>query len=430
MAGKQLTKMNRPKPVYSFPELKSPEILQCMADLRVPLAEQDLQKPTPQTVQRVFEAFVEIFMGAATANSIFSGGSGGNNNNSNSNSNSHSEGALQALEYPEIHMDAVQLLSFYKQVSRLMWEVGIEDFGLKDMVKPEGPRLRLLLSAIINFAKFREEQLGVWEELVKRGEEAEQEMQRLVSREQDLRHRIDAIRQQRHDEEPAVQQAKEQIGALVNELRELKRLQTGLSQEIEEFKRRRQDLTDSQARLQYLQSSGRQEVNKLKSRIVHSPEKLLQILSEMQASIASERAGMQSLERRSRELQNRVDGMTALEEQLRRATGHLDHADSVAKRCDDLHRQCNHLVEQHRRQQSDADELAVRDQHLRRQLQLAQEKLHKLTGQQDLKRAEFAERLQSLRRDYAQLSEERHSLTGKMDDTDRLVKDMEQKVCL
>lgn len=405
--------MNRSKPVYSFPELKSQEILQCMADLRVPLAEQDLQKPTSQTVQRVFEAFVEIFMGVPPSN----------NNNTNS-----TEGALQALEYPEIHMDAVQLLSFYKRVSRLMWEVGIEDFGLRDMVKPEAPRLRLLLSAIINFAKFREEQLGVWEELMRRGEEAEQELQRLAGREQDLRARIDSIRQQRQQEEPLVSAAKEQIGGLVSELRELKKVQTGLSSEMEEFKRRRQELTDNQARLQYLASSGRQEVNKLKSRIVHSPEKLLQILSEMQASIASERNGMQSLERRSRELQNRVESMVSVEEQLRRSLQHLDHMDSVARRCDDLHRQCNHLSEQHRRQQSDLDELLVRDQHLKRQLQMAQEKLSKLVNQQELKRVEFAERLQVLRKDYAQLSEERSSLNGKMDDTDRLVKDMEQKV--
>ena len=35
----------------------------------------------------------------------------------------------------------------------LMIEVGIEDFGFKDLIRPEGPRLRIILSAIINFAK-------------------------------------------------------------------------------------------------------------------------------------------------------------------------------------------------------------------------------------------------------------------------------------
>jgi kinetochore protein Nuf2 len=383
----------------------------------VPLSEQDLQKPTPQTVQRVFEAFVEIFIKSNSQN----GNRGGSGEQSDM-------AALQALEYPEIHADAVQLLSFYKQVARLMWEVGIDDFGIKDMVKPEGPRLRLLLSAIINFAKFREEQLGVWEELMRRGEEAEQEWSRLSAREQDLRQRIDAIRQQRQSEEPMVLAVKEQIGQLVNELRELKKHQTVLSGEIEELKRRRQELTDNQARLQYLLSSGRQDVNKLKSRIVHSPEKLLQILSEMQASIASERSGMQSLERRSRELTNRVEMMSILEEQFKRSIQHLDHCDTMSKRCEDLVKQGNQLREQHLRQQSDLEELSVREQHLRRQLSLAQEKLARLTSQQEQKRQEFAERLAVLRRDYGQLSEERMALTAKMDDTDKLVKDMDQKV--
>lgn len=46
--------------------------------------------------------------------------------------------------------------------------VGIHDFNMKDILKPEYVRFRVLLSAVINFAKFREEQLGVFEDLSKK----------------------------------------------------------------------------------------------------------------------------------------------------------------------------------------------------------------------------------------------------------------------
>ncbi len=407
--------MNRGKPVYSFPELKTVEILQCMADLRIPLSEADLIKPNPATVQRIFEAFVDVFMGSKALDSV------------NASSNNLSA-ALQALEYPEIHMDAVSLLAFYRQIARLMWEVGIEDFGLKDLVKPEGPRLRIILSAIINFAKFREEQLSVWEELMKRGEEAAQELAGLNSREAELRSRIEAIRQQRVAEEPQVQAIKEQIGVLVNDLRELKKQQNTLSTEIEGHKRRRQELVDNQARLQYLMSSGRQECAKLKSRIVHSPEKLLQIISEMQASIASERTALTSLEKRSRELTGRVEQLAKLEGDLKRCLQQLEQNEQGSKRVEELEREIYSLRDKNERQRMELEELSVRQQHLKRQCNMAAEKLSRLTVQQEAKRQEFAERLTLLRRDYSALSEERAQVVAKMDDTDRLVKDMEQKV--
>jgi kinetochore protein Nuf2 len=48
--------------------------------------------------------------------------------------------------------------------SKLMMGVGVDDFTLKDIIKPETPRLRMIFSGVINFAKFREEQLVLFEE--------------------------------------------------------------------------------------------------------------------------------------------------------------------------------------------------------------------------------------------------------------------------
>lgn len=45
-----------------------------------------------------------------------------------------------------------------------MTEVGIDDFSLRDVLKPEPPRVRRILSAVINFAKFREEQMAIYDQ--------------------------------------------------------------------------------------------------------------------------------------------------------------------------------------------------------------------------------------------------------------------------
>ena len=44
-----------------------------------------------------------------------------------------------------------------------MQVVGISDFNLGDIIRPEPPRLRKVLSGIINFMKFREDKMDVYE---------------------------------------------------------------------------------------------------------------------------------------------------------------------------------------------------------------------------------------------------------------------------
>ena len=67
-----------------------------------------------------------------------------------------------------------------------MIEVGIDDFSLKDIIRPEAPRLKIVLSALINFAKFREEQLGVFEEFSRKSEDLVEQRSKFTSREAEL----------------------------------------------------------------------------------------------------------------------------------------------------------------------------------------------------------------------------------------------------
>jgi kinetochore protein Nuf2 len=64
--------------------------------------------------------------------------------------------------------------------------VGIHDFNMRDVLKPEHMRFRILLSAVINFAKFREEQLGVFEELSKKSSLTAETLSDLQAKESEL----------------------------------------------------------------------------------------------------------------------------------------------------------------------------------------------------------------------------------------------------
>jgi kinetochore protein Nuf2 len=48
---------------YVPPSLKNSDIVLCMQELSIPFSEEDLQRPTPQRMQMVYEAFADILMG-------------------------------------------------------------------------------------------------------------------------------------------------------------------------------------------------------------------------------------------------------------------------------------------------------------------------------------------------------------------------------
>ena len=52
--------------------------------------------------------------------------------------------------------DSIATRNFLRHLGRLMAAAGVKDFAaLRDVFKPEPPRLRRHLSAVVNFAKFR-----------------------------------------------------------------------------------------------------------------------------------------------------------------------------------------------------------------------------------------------------------------------------------
>ena len=75
-----------------------------------------------------------------------------------------------------------------------MTVVGVDDFSLRDVIKPEGVQVRRILSAIINFAKFREERMTVFEQYTQKIEEYMQRRDSLQFQNAELRERVSSLK--------------------------------------------------------------------------------------------------------------------------------------------------------------------------------------------------------------------------------------------
>ena len=88
--------------LYSFPELKTNEILQCMEDLRIPITENELLKPNPSTLQKIIEIFYDAFVTSGRGEA------------------SETVNEINYPEYGEIYHDAVKMVIFFDKTKRLL----------------------------------------------------------------------------------------------------------------------------------------------------------------------------------------------------------------------------------------------------------------------------------------------------------------------
>lgn len=148
----------------------------------------------------------------------------------------------------------------------------------------------------------------------------------------------------------------------------------------------------------------------------------------MNTSIQSERSNLAQLEKKSRELQMKLDALTQIEADSTRALNLLEQNDEIVKKRDSLIIQLQDDKETINKKNVYIKDLELKEQQCRRQLTVSQDKYSKLLHQQDQRRSQIEEQLTTLRQDYSTLSEERSRLVNKMDQTDKMIKDMESKV--
>lgn len=139
---------------------------------------------------------------------------------------------------------------------------------------------------------------------------------------------------------------------------------------------------------------------------------------------------MAQLEKRSRDMQIRLESIIKVEDDLKKCGEALNDLDDLFRTRDNLNRQIKDLGDNSIKFQSSLRDKENRLEQVNRQLSSAHEKLSKLHSQQQSKREQVQTRLKELRDEYAQLSEERSKVMLKIDQTDKMIKEMEVKVIL
>eukprot|EP00958_Prasinococcus_capsulatus_P007104 scaffold659_cov329-Prasinococcus_capsulatus_cf.AAC.13 len=275
---------------YSFPILNNNEILLCLHELEVNFSEDHLMKPNEESVRPMYSSLVQMLVGVSREElqqPVF--------------------GAIDALEFPELHDDSIGTLAFGRALCRLMEAAGVADFSLHDISKPDPQRLRRHLSALINFAKFREEKLSMYQELQENADVANEKRSELDQQNAKLKAELRRLEEAQQKEAAEVASVEAQCGTLTQQISDLNGEQNTIQEDVRQMKAKTTELSDTLANTKFALVNAHQEAERLQTQIVQSPDKLAALVRSLEENALREKKLTEDAEASSKELLNRLD---------------------------------------------------------------------------------------------------------------------------
>jgi kinetochore protein Nuf2 len=203
---------------------------------------------------------------------------------------------LGALSYPDLHEESVPRLNLFRMSSKLLQTCGCHEFSLQDLVKPTSDKLRIYLSSVINFAKFREDQLDVFSVKTEKQDQLASDLEDKTSNIDTLTRKIDEINVQHEKDMPVIIDLQEQKKALKSEMKARGEEHKKSLKEKDHIKEEYNAVSDKTASIQYQIQNLEADIESLSTQVVQSPDRLKAELSELDRRYAEETNVLRDME--------------------------------------------------------------------------------------------------------------------------------------
>jgi len=286
-----------PQPQYIFPVLKNSEILTCCSELELELTKAELTEPQRHRdrIRKVFWQILDICFGITEEDLVKRLPS--------------PEQVAQISDYPELHEEHMLDVLFFRELAKSMKVVGIYDFSLRDLHQPNAKRFRTQMSAIINMAKFREEQLRKYYELMEPRNE-------IVNALQEVHNEHELLSEQLQKTQLDSRAKMEEIDVVVRACQDLEseiarsnKVQASKREEAAVLKREVNDLKDQLASTNWALQEAQEEEGRLRGLIVSSPDR-------RQREVATAEEELEHLKEEGRNLESEIEKATTCNARL------------------------------------------------------------------------------------------------------------------
>jgi kinetochore protein Nuf2 len=373
-------------PILSFKDIT--DLLHNALGLNITL--QEASNPTPIIVARVYNSLLDLVTGV-----------------SRKEVSDIVQRALENMDYPEMFRDAMQQLTLLREMEELCRASLYPEFKLEDLVNPSGERFRKILSAILNFGRFREDVFRQHAEQTEGLVKMEKELNTLKECEDDLQTSVRAVRERLAKEAPERQRLlmeKEREEAIFKTLNVEK---AALQKACEDDKKRITEIKSKSDSIVFDINKIENEISDIRSQVVSSPERIQADLQQLKNRLEQEREELERLREEKRK-------QLLKKEELRRATSALDECITAVDNAEEKAEQATKEEEKTRSRKTTIEshsyhvkELRQREQESLREAKLADERNNRMNAQRTQKIKQAKDQLKEIVRE--QENRERHA---------------------
>ncbi|KAF0753097.1 hypothetical protein AaE_005819, partial [Aphanomyces astaci] len=166
-------------------------------------------------------------------------------------------------------------LAFFRTSKKLLEACGVDDFTWRDIQKPTLKRLRYLLSAIINFSKFKEERKVHFDQSLTYLDTLQDNLLRTKQQVEDenvaLRRQLEELQSKQAAEAPALQVVIDECAAMEVDIGVLNTRQSVLQPEVKALKAQVAQLNDDIQSLNFTIVDAKKTIRSMEAKVVNSP---------------------------------------------------------------------------------------------------------------------------------------------------------------
>ncbi|KAJ7929385.1 Nuf2 family-domain-containing protein [Mycena leptocephala] len=283
--------------------MSTADIINSLGAWGVPVAQEQLLRPTPDFVEGVYCACL-YQVTSINPDTL----------------RDPAQRILNEAQMVEKDLHATSLTShiLLYHLTRLARAARIEDFCAKDIQSPERERTLFLLSAFINFVKFTEQFCEPFvKKLRDRSDEMVAERDRVSRRLADITQEIDAMKAKMAEDEPRCEQLRGENATLRARMFATKEFQATVVQEVENLRAEKSALVERKEALNGEISSISEAMTRTRSRIVQSPERIKRTITTMSATAIEDKQTVTLHEAKARDLQAKINAFSNIEKDVR-----------------------------------------------------------------------------------------------------------------
>lgn len=415
-----------------FPILDVKEISICLQTCEFLVTEELIVKPTASFLRSLFEQFLDAFM-AVPVDIIDRKVKVLINRESPINKSSQELDLDQETDADDTE-NTLYLLILFRSSYVFLQTCGVYDFVLLDLMRPESHRIRRILSAVVNYARFREEHSKECEELVNNSDGNIADIKRLQGINNKITNDINELKRMLqqdivlNNEKTSLKQLNSFNHKLENELKSLQRNQQILTLEHSQYKEEKQRLIEKLEDHHYLNLESNKELENLKSYLSTDPEILKKIIFDLRNNLKEYQQSLNTLEASYKNKIGTIEAIQIIEQELKNLFRILEEILNDLNKSENAMDKLSKYQEFLDQQKIQLGDLNRQIQQVKRQITNIEEKIEKTKNQSVERDRNSRETLSKLTQSYEQLIEQRKVKEQELDKKKDLTLDLEKQM--